>query len=85
VETVSSSDLLKEARRRAGLSQAQLARRAGKPTSVIGRVNVTLDPERAEKLAKLAERTHEQEGTLARSLLSQALDEAEEGAPTAAE
>jgi hypothetical protein len=32
-----SGDLLREARRRAGLSQAQLARRAGKPTSVIGR------------------------------------------------
>jgi hypothetical protein len=44
---------------------------------VVRRVNVTLDPERAEKLAKLAERTHVQEGTLARSLLSQALDEAD--------
>jgi hypothetical protein len=44
---------------------------------VVRRLNVTLDPERAEKLAKLAERTHVQEGTLARSLLSQALDEAE--------
>ena len=43
----------------------------------VRRLNVTLDPERAEKLAKLAERTHVQEGTLARSLLSQALDEAE--------
>lgn len=32
-----SGDLLREARRRAGLSQAALARRAGKPTSVIGR------------------------------------------------
>lgn len=32
-----SGDLLREARRRAGLSQAELARRAGKPTSVIGR------------------------------------------------
>ena len=32
-----SGDLLKEARRRAGLSQAELARRTGKPTSVIGR------------------------------------------------
>lgn len=32
-----SGDLLREARRRAGLSQAQLARRAGKATSVIGR------------------------------------------------
>jgi transcriptional regulator with XRE-family HTH domain len=32
-----SGDLLREARRRAGLSQAELASRAGKPTSVIGR------------------------------------------------
>lgn len=32
-----SGDLLREARRRAGLSQAELARRAAKPTSVIGR------------------------------------------------
>lgn len=32
-----SGDLLREARLRAGLSQAGLARRAGKPTSVIGR------------------------------------------------
>jgi hypothetical protein len=41
------------------------------------RLNVTLDPERAEKLAILAERTHTQEGTLARSLLSHAIDEAD--------
>lgn len=41
------------------------------------RLNVTLDPERATKLALLAERTHTQEGTLARSLLSQAIDEAD--------
>ena len=32
-----SGDLLREARRRAGLSQAELAKRAGKATSVIGR------------------------------------------------
>lgn len=32
-----SGDLLLEARRRAGLSQAELARRAGKPVSSIGR------------------------------------------------
>jgi transcriptional regulator with XRE-family HTH domain len=32
-----SGDLLREARRRAGLSQAELARLAGKPTSVVGR------------------------------------------------
>lgn len=30
-------ELIREARRRAALSQAELARRAGKPTSVIGR------------------------------------------------
>ena len=38
------------------------------------RINVTLDEEHARKLAALAERTHVQEGTLARSLLSTALD-----------
>ncbi len=36
---------------------------------------MTLDEERAHKLAMLAERTHVQEGTLARSLLSSALDD----------
>jgi hypothetical protein len=41
------------------------------------RLNVTLDTEYAEKLARLAKRTHTQEGTLARSLLSHALDEAD--------
>lgn len=41
------------------------------------RLNVTLDRAYAAKLAKLAERTHVNEGTLARSLLSQALDEAD--------
>jgi hypothetical protein len=41
------------------------------------RLNVTLDAEYAAKLSRLAERTHTQEGTLARSLLSQALDEAD--------
>ena len=41
------------------------------------RLNVTLDAERAAKLALLAERTHTQEGTLARSLLAHALDEAD--------
>ncbi len=42
-----------------------------------GRLNVTLDQEYAAKLARLAQRTHVQEGTLARSLLSQAIDEAD--------
>lgn len=41
------------------------------------RINVTLDDEHAVKLAKLAARTHVQEGTLARSLLSTALDDAD--------
>jgi len=40
------------------------------------RFNVTLDAERAAKLAQLAQRTHINEGSLARSLLSQALDDA---------
>jgi hypothetical protein len=44
------------------------------------RINVTLDREHAEKLAALAERTHIQEGTLARSLLSTALDDADPSA-----
>ena len=43
----------------------------------IRRLNVTLDGEHAAKLARLAERTHVQEGTLARSLLSSAIDEAD--------
>ncbi len=41
---------------------------------------MTLDDEHAHKLASLAERTHVQEGTLARSLLSTALDDADPGA-----
>lgn len=41
------------------------------------RVNVTLDAQHAEKLRRLAERTHVNEGTLARSLLSSAIDEAD--------
>jgi hypothetical protein len=41
------------------------------------RLNVTLDSEHAAKLSLLAERIHVQEGTLARSLLSSALDEAD--------
>lgn len=40
------------------------------------RINVTLDGEHAAKLARIAERVHIQEGTLARSLLSRALDDA---------
>ena len=41
------------------------------------RVNVTLDDEYAAKLRRLAERTHVQPGTVARSLLSSALDQIE--------
>lgn len=41
------------------------------------RINVTLDDEHAEKLAMLAARSHVQEGTVARSLLSIALDDAD--------
>jgi hypothetical protein len=46
---------------------------AGNPN----RINVTLDEDHADKLARLAERTGLQEGTLARSLLSTALEEAD--------
>jgi predicted transcriptional regulator len=41
----------------------------------VERLNITLDDEYAEKLSRLAERTHVQPGTIARSLLSSALDE----------
>lgn len=49
------------------------------------RINVSLDPEYAEKLAVLAERAHLQEGTLARSLLSQAIDSMDIDARTVVE
>ena len=38
------------------------------------RLNITLDGEHASKLARLAARVHVNEGTLARSLLSSAID-----------
>ncbi len=41
------------------------------------RFNVTLDHEHAEKLRRMAEQSYAAEGTLARSLLSRAIDEAE--------
>jgi len=41
------------------------------------RISVTLDPEYADKLAILARHAHTQEETLAGSLLSQAIDEAD--------
>lgn len=40
------------------------------------RLNVTLDPEYAERLSQLAERAHVPDGTMARSLLSTAIDQA---------
>jgi len=39
------------------------------------RLNITLEAAQSEKLARLAERMHTQPGTIARSLLSHALDE----------
>jgi hypothetical protein len=39
------------------------------------RVNISLDGEHAAKLARLAARVHVNEGTLARSLLSSAIDD----------
>ena len=49
------------------------------------RLNVTLDPEHAEKLRRMAEQAYTQEGTLARSLLSRAIDEADIDAGTMVE
>jgi hypothetical protein len=39
------------------------------------RLNVTLAPEHREKLARIAARTHVREGTIASSLLSQAIED----------
>lgn len=41
------------------------------------RLNITLDQEHASKLARLASRVHVNEGTLARSLLASAIDDAD--------
>jgi predicted transcriptional regulator len=41
------------------------------------RLNVTLAPDAGEKLARLAERTHVREGTIASSLLTQAIESAD--------
>jgi hypothetical protein len=40
-------------------------------------VSISLDDERAEKLARLADRLHLQPSTIARSLLSTAIDDAD--------
>lgn len=50
---------------------------SGSVARSVHRLNVTLDGEHAAKLARLAERTHVHEGTLARSLLSSAIDDAD--------
>jgi hypothetical protein len=49
------------------------------------RLNITLEDEQAEKLLRLAERMHVQPGTVARSLLSSALDDADPDARNVAE
>jgi hypothetical protein len=41
------------------------------------RINVLLDDDHAQRLKRMAEQSHAAEGTLARSLLSRAIDEAE--------
>jgi hypothetical protein len=41
------------------------------------RLNITLDAERAAKLERLAKRVHVNEGTLARSMLSSAIDDSD--------
>jgi hypothetical protein len=46
------------------------------------RLNITLDEQHATKLARLASRVHVNEGTLARSLLSAAIDDADPDADT---
>jgi hypothetical protein len=46
-------------------------------SSAPSQVNVSLDEEHALKLQRLAERTQTNEGTLARTLLSSALDDAD--------
>ena len=48
------------------------------------RLNITLDEHRAAKLARLAERVHVNEGTLARSLLSTAIDDSDPDAESVA-
>jgi hypothetical protein len=49
------------------------------------RLNISLDEQRGSKLARLADRAHVQDGTLARSLLSAAIDDADPAATTVTE
>lgn len=46
-------------------------------TTVASRLNVTLDDERSAKLGRLADRAHLNAGTLARSMLTEAIDRAD--------
>jgi hypothetical protein len=46
------------------------------------RLNVSLDEERSAKITRLADRAHVPDGTLARSLLSAAIDDADPDATT---
>jgi hypothetical protein len=52
---------------------------------IVERLNITLDDKQAEKLSRLAGRMHLQPGTVARSLLSGALDDADPDASNVAE
>ncbi len=49
------------------------------------RLNVSLDEHRAAKLTRLADRAHVPDGTLARSLLSAAIDDADPDAGSVTE
>jgi predicted transcriptional regulator len=49
------------------------------------RLNITLPEEAAAKLSRLAERTRVREGTLASSLLAQAIDDVDAGADSIVE
>jgi hypothetical protein len=53
--------------------------------SCMDRLNITLDEKQAEKLSRLADRMHVQPGTLARSLLSTAIDDADPDASNVVE
>ena len=54
-------------------------------TEAVERINITLDEEYGAKLERLAERMHLQPGTVARSLLSSALDDADPDARNVSE
>ncbi len=54
-----------------------MTRRVYRAPMASQRLDITLDGERAAKLSRLAQRVHVNEGTLARSLLSTAIDEAD--------